>query len=116
MARSTIAAAVVFATLGLASQAHAIPRSSSDGFDRSVRIYNNTSSTMYNVFASRASNRWYDDDDLLGSSVLRPGESMVVEVDDGTGACVFDLKAVFDNNRVRTTRMNVCRRGSWTVG
>jgi hypothetical protein len=54
--------------------------------------------------------------DLLGSSVIPPGQTWTFNFDDSTGYCMFDFKAVLDNGRaIERYRVNVCEFVTWTV-
>ena len=81
---------------------------SNDGNDRRVRIINDTGVVMTHFYASdsRASN-W--EEDILGSDVLPSGRSIVINIDDGSGACVYDFRARFaDGDVLERFRINVC--------
>ncbi len=67
---------------------------SRDTNNRNVRVHNQTGLTMVGLQASSGSG-WTGD--LLGSSGLGAGRSVVVAIDDGTGACRYSLRARFDN-------------------
>lgn len=96
-------AAVAAATLAFTAAAPAT------GADRRVRIINDTSVTMTQFYASNVdTDSW--EEDILGSDVLRSGQSVRVNIDDGTGACVYDFKAVFaDGDVLVRQNINVCR-------
>jgi len=83
--------------------------------DRRVRVINETSVTMVRLYGSNVgTDDW--EEDILGSDVLEPYSSMMVNFDDGTGYCMFDLKAVFsDGDVVIRRRLNVCETSSWRV-
>jgi len=83
--------------------------------DRRVRIINQASSSVYHFYASNVnSGSW--EEDILGNKVLPPGRSVVVNIDDGSGHCLYDLKAVLrDGRSAIRRRFNVCTQGSWTV-
>lgn len=82
-------------------------RQSNDDFNRDVRIHNQTGWTMTYLYASGGGG-WTDD--LLGSAVLSPGDSMVVTVDDGSGACRYALRAEFDNGEtLQRNGLNACQ-------
>jgi hypothetical protein len=99
-------AAIVFASL--------IPDAAS-AQDRRVRIINASNVTVNSFHASNNKRRSWEED-ILGSSVLAPGQSIMVNINDGTGACMFDFKAVLANGRnVESYGMNVCQISSWTV-
>lgn len=80
----------------------------SSSANRNVTIVNNTGRTIWRFYGSNVgTNSW--EEDILGSTVLSNGESAVVNFDDGTGFCNFDLKAEFQNgdSSVRNN-VNVC--------
>ena len=85
-----------------------------DNEDRRVRLINGTSYTMLRFYASNVdTDDW--EEDILGNDVLRPGQSVMVNIDDGTGHCMFDFKAVFNNGRSLVRQgVNVCRITSYT--
>ncbi|MCC7096653.1 MAG: hypothetical protein IT472_05700 [Thermomonas sp.] len=106
--RTSIVAACVAGlfALGATSQASAA--------DRHVRIINKTSYTMVRFYASRSSTSDWEED-ILGDSVVRSGGSVRINIDDGTGACLFDFKAVFSNgNEATRGKINVCEIGEYT--
>ncbi|WP_235561682.1 MULTISPECIES: hypothetical protein [unclassified Brevundimonas] len=84
------------------------PIQSRDGRNRRVRIHNNTGWTMLRFFASNTSRSDWEED-ILGDDVLANNASIVMNIDDGTGACLFDFKAEFTNgqNLIRNN-VNVC--------
>ena len=83
--------------------------------NRVVQIGNSTGVTMTRFYASNTNrNSW--EEDIFGADVLSSGRSINVDIDDGSGACLFDLKAEFaDGDVVIENDFNVCTRGSWTV-
>lgn len=83
--------------------------------NRRVRIINNTSYTMTSFQASNVRRRTWEED-MLGRSVVRPGGSFVANINDGTGFCMFDLRAKFQGGRQAERRnVNVCSVSSWTI-
>lgn len=83
--------------------------------DRRVRVVNGTNITVTHFYASNTSRRGWEED-ILGKSVLPAGQSVMINIDDGSGACMFDFKAVLANGRrVEAYGMNVCQISSWTV-
>lgn len=82
--------------------------------DKRVRIENKTGYVMVQFYGSNAgSDSW--EEDILGSSVLRSGQSMRVNFEDGSGYCMFDFKAVFDDGDVLVREdVDVCRTGTFT--
>ncbi|MFO1014899.1 MAG: hypothetical protein U1E50_14155 [Caulobacteraceae bacterium] len=80
-----------------------------DNQDRRVRIYNDAGETMREFYASRVTTDDWEED-ILGQDVLRAGSSVMINIDDGTGACLFDFKAVFVSGREAIrNRINVCQ-------
>ncbi len=82
--------------------------------DRRVRIVNNTGYTMVEFYGSnKGTDSW--EEDILGYDVLPSGRSVVIDFDDGTGYCIFDFKAVFeDGDEVTSFGKNVCELGTFT--
>lgn len=76
--------------------------------DRRVTIVNRTRYTIMEFYASNSGQTSWEED-ILGSDVLEAGHSVLINIDDGTGACVFDFKAVFeDGDEAVKHRINVC--------
>lgn len=94
------AAAVALGTMGFQSN---------DGNDRRVNIINVTGVTMTHFWASNSGeDDWQED--ILGEDVLRNGASVRINIDDGTGACIYDFKARFaDGDELERYRINVCQ-------
>ncbi|HVL41760.1 MAG TPA: hypothetical protein VM348_06345 [Brevundimonas sp.] len=84
------------------------PIQSRDGRNRRVRIHNNTGWTMLRFYASNTSRSDWEED-ILGDDVLANNASIVMNIDDGTGACLFDFKAEFTNGQsLIRNNVNVC--------
>ncbi|WP_054111957.1 hypothetical protein [Brevundimonas sp. AAP58] len=66
---------------------------SRDANNRNVRVHNQTGLAIVALQASSGSG-WTGN--LLGSSGLAAGRSVVVAIDDGTGACRYAVRARFD--------------------
>jgi hypothetical protein len=76
---------------------------------RSVLVINDTNHTMTSLYASNIHDPHYHGD-WLGRNVLNPGQSIVINFNDGAGACLFDVRGDFnDNTYVQRRSMNVCR-------
>jgi hypothetical protein len=81
--------------------------------DRNVLILNETQHTIVQFFAS---NIGVDDwqEDILGEDVLPVGQSVNINIDDGTEACLYDFKAVFDDGEeLVRNRIDVCTIGTY---
>lgn len=78
---------------------------SRDRYNRRVRIHNQTGWTMLRFYASDSrTSDW--EEDILGADTLPAGRSWTINIDDGSGACVYDFKAEFTNGQT-LTRMNI---------
>ncbi len=77
--------------------------------DRRVTIVNSTSTTMKMFFASNVdAKKW--EEDILGDDVVLPGDSVDVNVDDGTNHCRYDFRALFnDGGESVKNGVNVCK-------
>jgi hypothetical protein len=102
------------APVALAIALLAVGVSSVAALDRRVRINNNTSYDIYEFYAShRDASSWQED--ILGRDILRSGSSVVINIDDGTGYCVFDFRAVFEDGEVlEKFGNNVCEMSEFT--
>jgi hypothetical protein len=83
--------------------------------NRIVEVGNETGVTMTRFHASNTSRtKW--EENIFGTDVLATGRSINIDIDDGSGACMFDLKAEFaDGDIVVENDFNVCTQASWTV-
>jgi hypothetical protein len=99
--QAALAAAAAFLSLAAAGASHAAE-------NRHVTIVNHTRHTITHFYASNTgSNDW--EEDILGKDELARGETIDIDIDDGTGKCKFDFKAVFsDGESVEKTNINVC--------
>lgn len=102
-----------FSKIGLAGFTAAVVMSSfaapAVAQDRRVRIINDTRHTMVQFYASNSSRTNWEED-ILGQRVLPPGQSVMINIDDGSGACLFDFKAVFNDGDVLVrNQINVCQ-------
>ena len=105
---------ILAAAVAVSAVAAMVPEPS-QAYDHRVDIRNNTSSTMTHFYASHISRGSWESD-ILGRGVLGSGRSVLIDIDDGTGRCLYDLKAVFANGSVRTRyRVDVCSADNWTI-
>lgn len=84
-------------------------QSSNDGQNRRVRVHNQTGWTIVSLYAADpARTDWRGD--LMTPEVLATGDSVVIDVDNGSGACVYVVRAEFSNGeRLERVGINVCR-------
>lgn len=77
-------------------------------YNRNVIITNATGQTIWRFYGSRTSTSSWEED-ILGSSTLPNGDSININFDDGTGACMFDMKAEFrDGSAKILNNVDVC--------
>ena len=108
MFKTTIAAIAAASILaGLA------PASAADRYDRRVVIINDTGVEMREFYASNVGTYSWQED-ILGRYTLPAGQSFTANIDDGTGYCMYDFKAVFsDGDVLIRNRVNVCEISSY---
>ena len=76
--------------------------------NRNVIVTNASGQTIWRFYGSRVSTSSWEED-ILGSSILPNGDSVNINFDDGTGACMFDMKAEFrDGSAKILNNVNVC--------
>ena len=109
LALSSVAVAEVPVTAKPEVNAVTFVVQSRDGRNRRVRIHNQTGWTMTHFYASDSRvSSWQED--ILGRSVLAAGRSLMVNIDDGSGACIFDFRARFANGQyLERYQVNVCQ-------
>lgn len=88
---------------------------SGGGYNRNIQVVNNSPLTVTNFYGSNAgSDSW--EEDILGSQVLPSGSSVNVNMDDGSGYCTFDFKAVFSDGTSATEYgIDVCATSQVTI-
>jgi hypothetical protein len=82
--------------------------------DRRVRIINDSAYDIHEFYASSVGvTSW--EEDILGRDILRSGTTLVINIDDGTGYCKYDFRAVFeDGDEAVTEGVNVCEISEFT--
>jgi hypothetical protein len=104
-----LAAALVAGAMGLATI------TSAAALDRRIKIINSTGQTLTNIYASNVGEEDWQED-MLGSGSLGAGDSVIANLNDGSGYCKFDLKAVFeDGQSVVRRRVNICEVEQWEI-
>lgn len=84
--------------------------------NRRVRIVNQSSSAIRYFYASNVDRPGWEEDILGPMRVIAPGYYVNVNIDDRSGHCLYDLRAVLaDNRQAVRYRFNVCTNSSWTV-
>ncbi|MGE2715646.1 hypothetical protein ACQI4L_16450 [Mycolicibacterium litorale] len=81
--------------------------------DRNVLIINETRHTIVEFYASNIGRETWEED-ILGEDVLPVGQSLNINFDDGTEACLYDFRAVFDGGgELVRNRIDVCSIGTY---
>jgi hypothetical protein len=106
MFRTALLALSATAMLGTAAFA--------DTYNRVVTVINDTSVDMREFYASNKDQTTWQED-ILGQDILSAGYQVDVNIDDGTGYCVYDVRAVFTDGSEVVAKLNVCETGTWRV-
>jgi hypothetical protein len=87
-----------------------------DEHNKNVEVINNTSYTLLSFYTSSVDAIDWEQE-ILDRGRLEPGQEIVVNIDDGTTHCIYDLKAVFRgvDKPVYRYHVDVCRIGSWAI-
>ena len=102
MAAATALAGIVQAPAGRTGQ-------SADGQNRRVRIHNQTGWTLTALQVTDARREdWRAA--MLGREAVPTGDSVMVNVDDGAGSCIYVIRAEFSNGQtLERTNVNACQ-------
>ena len=102
-------AIAVFALCSIAAHAQS-------GENRVVRVVNEASSPIYHLYVSNVDQENWGPDQLGLFDSIDTNHFMTFNMDDRSGHCHFDIKAVLRDGRVAVSRpLNVCSQDSWTV-
>ena len=85
-----------------------------DSYDRDITLINGSHQTITHFYASNVGSRSWEED-ILHGSVLPPGRSVVINMDDGTGYCHFDFKTVTRFGPVVRPDVDVCGIETYTL-
>ena len=95
-------------TASLALVLFAAGAMSASALDRRVQINNVTSYDIIEFYASNTGTSDWEED-ILGRDILPAGSSIMINIDDGTGYCMYDFLAIFeDGDQVVSGNNNVC--------
>lgn len=84
-------------------------------YDRSILIQNASSYVIMEIRASNVGRSSYGRD-RLGTNVLAPGEQGVLDLDDGTDHCLYDLRIITENNVILDKRnVDACTISVYTI-
>jgi hypothetical protein len=77
--------------------------------ERIVTIVNQTSYDIVDFYAANRDDRNWGGTFLPGRDYLAPGYELDVNIDDGSGYCLFDFLAVFEDGvETRKNNVNAC--------
>lgn len=80
-----------------------------NNYDRRVIITNESSFEVKEFYASRVSTDDWEEN-IVEDKPLKSGDSGRFDFNDGSGACLFDFKIVFEDGDVGTaSSINVCK-------
>ena len=82
--------------------------------DREFILNNGDPATMMYFYASPSDvDSW--EEDILGDSVVGPDESILIEIEDGRETCIYDFRAVFDDDSVSEDyEIDICELTEYT--
>jgi hypothetical protein len=108
-----LSSAVMAGSILCTFQAATVPPAAA--LDRHIQLTNNTRMPIVEIYlAPVGSGRWQKD--LLGHEILLPANSALLDFEDGTGYCRFDLKIVYDDGTDLLQRdVNVCRMEGFAI-
>jgi seryl-tRNA(Sec) selenium transferase len=99
---------------GAAAVALGLAAAPANAQDRHVQVINETSQGIVQFFASNVDRGTWEED-ILGEAVLPVGQSVNINIDDGSGACLYDFKAVFeDGQELVRNGIDVCTTSTYT--
>ena len=109
----------LLAVLAIADAPHSAhaqnQKRSKDGENRWVIVVNDRATDMMRLYASRTTTDDWEEN-ILSEQTIPAGARVSIKFDDGTGACLFDFRAVFrDNAVVHMFRINVCEEVYWRI-
>ena len=108
---------LALAAAGAAASLAAIPATaqSADGFDRRVLIDNRSGQTIVYVRGSPTTNSSFGPD-RIPDRILGNRQRTIVNFDDGSRACQWDLRVTLaDGRHIDRMNVNVCRVARWTI-
>lgn len=97
--------------------APAAPVAAAGGKDRRIAIHNHTAEAFRGVFYSNTAEGKYGANRLTGGTLIRAGSNRTFDIDDGSGACHFDIKVETVSGRdYHKSDIDVCKESSVEFG
>jgi hypothetical protein len=83
--------------------------------DRRIKLINNSSFNIVEFHASNIHRKTFEEN-ILGNRIITPGDSIVINLDDGTDMCRFDFLTVMSNgNKIEKDDIDVCKLETYTI-
>ena len=83
--------------------------------DRRVKLINESSQTIVEFHASNVGRSGFEED-ILGKRTVGPGQSITINLDDGSGYCKFDFLTVMRNGQKIVKRnVNICEVSTYRI-
>ena len=83
--------------------------------DRRIKLINESRQIIVEFHASNVSRKNYEQD-ILGKRMIRPGESMVINIDDGSGYCKYDFLTVMrGGQKIEKRGIDVCKIETYRI-
>jgi hypothetical protein len=102
--------------MGFACLALLAVSSTANAQNRVVEIVNEASVPIYHLYVTNVGDPDWGQDQLGSFETIASYHYRVFNMDDGTGYCWFDVRAVLSDGRVAVRRsFNVCTESRWTV-
>lgn len=96
--------------------AASVPGTSDDGRNRTLAVVNASSRPIWRIKATRKGVRDFGTHDWLGKDAIPAGQSARVTFDDGSSACLFDMRFEFATGEpVNRMAVDVCRESEVRV-
>ena len=83
--------------------------------DRRVKVINESSQPIVEFHASNSSKTNYEED-ILGKRTIPPGQSLVINIDDGSGYCKYDFLTVMKSGqKIEKRGVDVCKVETYRI-
>jgi hypothetical protein len=84
-------------------------------WNKRIDLINSSSFAIVSFYASNVGTTSWEED-ILGRTMLLPGEYATINLEDGTGYCHFDFKVeTFGAGTIYRKNINVCEISSYTL-
>ena len=92
-----------------------VSMSTAQAQDRRIRLINESNYTINEFHASNVNRRGWEED-ILGQRILKPGQSIVINLNDGSGQCRFDFLTIMSNGaKIEKRNVDVCKLENYRI-